>query len=92
MRLKEDNSNYKASNVKRKLVQTPEASRHKSKKNTRRWCKGKVGTPHDFDITKIQRLVGRFMWIKWNCKNCGKMAQQIFWGDDDKHGESQEES
>ena len=43
---------------------------HHSKKNTKRWCRGKVGVAHDFAWHLDYK--GRKGWHEETCKNCGK--------------------
>lgn len=82
MRLKEDNDSYKASGVKRRQYrQSPAVDRirrPRPSKNTKLWCKGKVGVEHDVQLEKIDGLnfthnQGKY-WrlIHWKCTNCGK--------------------
>ena len=52
----------------------PETSRHRGKrKNTKKWCKGKVGVKHDFKPTPW-RVPGGYsdMFIVDRCDNCGR--------------------
>jgi hypothetical protein len=41
------------------------------KKNTKRWCKGKAGRAHDYQIAKKYRG-SWFSYDVWVCSNCGK--------------------
>lgn len=71
MRLKENRSNWKASNILRKIKPIPEEWKLHNKKDTHKWCKGKEGVPHDYV------LVDKFRWRFWShkklkCSNCGK--------------------
>lgn len=75
MRLKESRDNWKASNIIRKVRQLPEVRPHRSKKNTRKWCKGKVGVLHDVYLVKVYQPEFWFrkeMWCSWECKTCKK--------------------
>jgi len=69
-RLKKDHSNYKTSGLWKKyqypkIEETPR--RGKKSKNTRKWCKGKVGVKHDYE------LVQKHDWMKIPvCKKCKK--------------------
>lgn len=58
MRLKENNDNWRASNVVRKQAEAPQQPHYKSKKDTKRWCKGKVGVKHEYDLVKAERHEG----------------------------------
>lgn len=53
---------------------TEEVPRHRGKKkDTKRWCKGKVGREHDWDVTEPVKLRWTNMTVtKMCCKNCGK--------------------
>lgn len=71
MRLKEDTSNYRASNVLRKVKELPEEPRLHKKKNTHRWCKGKVGVEHVYVL--VESYKSRWFSFKvYKCENCGK--------------------
>ncbi len=50
MRLKEDSSNWKASNIIRKVKQPPSVPIKRSRKDTKRWCKGKAGVEHEYEM------------------------------------------
>lgn len=72
MRLKEDSSNWKASNIERKINELPEEPRlARSKKNTRKWCKGKVGTKHNYILISEDHFM-KWIYKKSVCTNCGK--------------------
>lgn len=74
MRLKEDSYSYKSSNIKRRMYrQSPFEVRgkYKSKKDTSKWCKGKIGIPHNF-IEKSFIKFNIFSYKKLECCNCGK--------------------
>lgn len=86
MRLKDDASNWNASNVQRKLKEIPDLPALRSTKNTRRWCKGKVGRDHEYQITDFKVMEGgEWTWhkrdllnMKWACVNCRKQNWQWF--------------
>jgi hypothetical protein len=62
-RLKKDHGGYRPSGLWLKYQQpvaVEEPARHRGKKNTRRWCKGKVGTEH--------ALVRRFKHYGWSSR------------------------
>jgi len=45
----------------------------RSKKDTKRWCRGKVGREHDYEITK--HATSEYSWFNydtWTCSQCGK--------------------
>lgn len=78
MRLKEDSNNYNAESVRNKeyrhspLEDTVVSK--KSKKDTKRWCKGIEGREHEWEMT-IPKNDARFKRLFWRlniCKNCGK--------------------
>jgi formylmethanofuran dehydrogenase subunit E len=77
MRIKKDKTNWDASNVLRKVTEPPERPSNHSRKNTKKWCKGKPGVEHDYQLYKTER----FKWspnnperlfIHWRCGSCGK--------------------
>lgn len=71
MRLKEDTSNYRASALLRKVKPLPDEPHFHKKKDTRRWCKGKVGVEHAFEL--IEHHKSRWFSFKiYKCTNCGK--------------------
>ena len=53
----------------RRVLQEDVARPKNIKKNTRRWCKGKVGTHHNYQMAR-SRSFGRL--LIWRCVNCGK--------------------
>lgn len=76
-RIKKDHSGYHTHGLWKKYQQPSvedKPTKHKSKKNTKRWCRGKVGSEH--------ALVRRFKHYGWSsrrsnviytvCTNCGK--------------------
>lgn len=78
MRLKEDKSSWKASNVLRKIqpVLAEPKKMHRAK-NTRKWCKGKEGRLHDPQLLVCERWVSLFtgqpfIHEEWRCADCGK--------------------
>lgn len=77
MRLKEDSDSWKAMGLKKKLKIIPDVPRSKSKKNTNRWCKGKVGVDHEWENI-VPHNSYHSTWYKGVrqdvCKNCGKQS------------------
>lgn len=71
MRLKEDKSSWKASNILRKVTPVPEEPVHRSHKSTRRWCKGVVGREHEYTRTKKSYFGIAHMELD-KCSKCGK--------------------
>lgn len=83
MRLKEGKSNYRASNLISKLQIVPESAYYHSKKDTRRWCKGKSGVLHDYQLVRSVKLsaVPHFGQLNWRlltflCSNCNRKEYQ----------------
>lgn len=63
--------------MERKLEDQPSVPKHKTKKDTKKWCKGKVGLTHEFKSKPYHVVTGlSFMkdshWIIDVCINCGK--------------------
>lgn len=71
MRLKEDKSNWKASNIIRKIKEIPEEPRLSKRKSTRKWCKGVVGKKHDYQKTTKPFIPGYVIDIS-KCTHCSK--------------------
>lgn len=59
--------------------QDNEIPKHRSKKNTKRWCKGKVGKEHQpVWVGRQDRLS---IWLKYTCQECGKILDHWWsWG------------
>lgn len=75
MRLKEDKNNWNASNIIRKEATPPDRPRVHSRKNTAKWCKGRVGTEHQFSGWHDHGLIiGSRKLPLWEatCEVCGK--------------------
>lgn len=79
MRLSKDNTSWKAGGIIRRDIRNtksgPEVEKLHGNKNTRKWCKGKIGVSH---VNK---------WVKrsdlsecWNhrCQKCGKIFELWF--------------
>lgn len=49
------------------------------KKDTKRWCLGKVGREHVKKSVKLERRIGQFISVEYNlkCATCGKIFD--FW-------------
>jgi hypothetical protein len=71
MRLKEDKSNWKASNILRKIALLPDEPRTHKKKSTRKWCKGVVGIKHDYQKATKPFIPGYIIDIS-KCARCTK--------------------
>lgn len=74
-RIKKEHDGYKSSGLWLRFqypnIDDDETVTTKKKKNTRKWCKGKVGQHHD------KKLVERSKWWFWThekytCQNCKK--------------------
>ena len=53
-----------------------ESPKHKAKKNTRKWCKGKVGKPHQPKWEQDLRPLGyqsKSIWLMYTCQACRKV-------------------
>lgn len=72
MRLKEDTSNWRASNVKRKLAQAPEHPTYQNKKDRKRWCGGKEGRDHDWQLGTPPNHSWRAHYRCNICTRCGR--------------------
>lgn len=75
MRLKKDHNSYRASGIIKRDFKHDESQPirenfHK-KKNTRRWCKGKVGIEHDYKKA-IKWQIGNHKYYVSKCIHCGK--------------------
>lgn len=81
MRLKEESNNYHASALKRKLMQIPNVVKLKSKKDTKKWCKGKVGVEHDYHYEIPKNDLGGGWRLIPVCDNCGKQDYHdvLYW-------------
>jgi hypothetical protein len=81
-RLKKDHSGYHTSGLYLKYQQPSvyERPAHRSnKKNTSKWCRGKVGVPHEYHRYQSKRYRWRdddyvWDWIKAKCVECGKVS------------------
>lgn len=73
MRLKEQTSNWNAGGIQRRdyrHTSVDGVTKHKAKKNTKRWCRGKVGVEHEFENI-IPQNMRTFAYMKMDvCKNC----------------------
>ena len=53
-----------------------ESPKHKAKKNTRKWCKGKVGKLHQPKWEQDLRPLGyqsKSIWLMYTCQACRKV-------------------
>lgn len=63
---KEDRENYKQARL---MKDSPEVGKHRSKKDTKRWCKGKVGREHQLEwVGKDDGFRVEIIKICVNCK------------------------
>lgn len=72
-RLKKDHSNYKTSGLWKKYQYPKVEERyiHKSSKNTKKWCKGKIGKKHQYELVEEHDFLD-WSWKIYKCKVCGK--------------------
>lgn len=91
MRLKEDRSNWRASNIIRKVQLIPdEPVRIHHRKNTKKWCRGKVGVEHQWAEETLKYDFGKYTFNSmrdWKvyeqiCKICGKEKTRSHYGTD----------
>jgi hypothetical protein len=50
-----------------------EVGKHRSSKNTRRWCKGVVGREHKPECVPHGEQSRGYDWRNWQCTACGKV-------------------
>jgi hypothetical protein len=59
-----------------------EIPKHRSSKNTRRWCKGVVGREHSPECVPYpcppSNTSSSHYWRNWQCSTCGKVLKR-FW-------------
>lgn len=78
MRLKEDSSSWRGMGLKAKAAPIPERPKYKAKKDTKRWCLGKVGRDHDYEVRQPQGgMFSRGSYSEGRvrmpvCKRCGR--------------------
>lgn len=83
MRLKEDKTNYRANsvihkntrNAKDELKERP----RKAKKNTKKWCKGKVGVEHVPSEWRLMKRFGGLCGTTFREKVCMKCGKTLEW-------------
>lgn len=77
-RVKRDHTGWRSSGIwKKDFTAKPEEARHSSKKNVRKWCKGKVGIKHSYEESFKTIYKNKFKTYK--CNKCGK--EQLVWDD-----------
>lgn len=81
MKISHDDDSWNASGVKRRDFRhdhsSPEIPRHKGKKkNTKKWCKGKIGVRHKFsrEQKSFKFASISWSWIEKTCTVCGKVT------------------
>jgi hypothetical protein len=58
-----------------------EIPKHRSKKNTRKWCKGKEGKVHQPIWEKNDKYSwSQSIWLIYHCKECGKWLDSYYEG------------
>ena len=64
-----------------KIPEESEVPKHKSKKNTRKWCKGKEGKEHKTVWEKNEKYSwSQSLWLIYHCKECGKWLDSYYEG------------
>lgn len=78
MRLKENPGSYRASGIRvrdaRHVHNGPSVPKHRSGKDTKRWCFGKVGREHEYRCfaQNIGTGAGEIRYYALCCSHCGK--------------------
>lgn len=91
MRIKKDKTSWHAGGViardARHEKSPDNTAKHLSKKNTKRWCKGKVGREHQGEWVRYYELkhdggrMGKCNWRIFVCKRCQKHLNRSYpWG------------
>jgi len=58
-----------------------EIPKHRSKKNTKKWCKGKEGKVHQPIWEKNDKYSwSQSLWLVYRCKECGKEINSYYEG------------
>jgi hypothetical protein len=82
MRLKEVSNNYRASGLRardaRHVHNGPSVPKHRSGKNTRRWCGGKVGREHKSTCMVKRTWNDKVRWYVLACTECGKELDHYY--------------
>lgn len=66
-----------------------EIPKHRSKKNTRKWCKGKVGKEHHYTWKKDKDFYA-IKLLQYSCDFCGKV-ERVFYKFDERWYETPQE-
>lgn len=73
MRLKEDKKSWRVSAILKRDFKhdssEPSRIRYRSKKDTKRWCRGKVGIEHDYRIKEKKKFLD-WSWETHVCSKC----------------------
>lgn len=70
-----------------RFKENPEFAPHNSRKDTKRWCKGKVGREHVATWKNYLRLFRWETWYQLKCSKCLKVLEYCkINGDCPKHG------
>lgn len=60
-------------------MQDDEVPRHRSRKNTRRWCKGVPGREHTPVCKRAKHSWAvRMNWFQYTCTKCGKVLAEWY--------------
>lgn len=73
-RLKKDHSGWSTAGkwIKYQYPKIDEDSQmNHHRKNTKKWCKGRRGIPHEYELIEKNKFLDWF-WVVEKCKNCGK--------------------
>ena len=65
----------------KKVSPEKEVPKHRNKKNTKLWCKGKEGKPHDYVWVVHNRYISvnrTFNVLNYACSNCGKVDSTFY--------------
>lgn len=76
-RIKKDHSGWRTSGLWKKfqypkIEDDEEVSRVHKKKNTKKWCRGKVGIKHVKEKVSETKGFLSFSWTEYRCTNCNK--------------------
>jgi hypothetical protein len=80
MRLSKDTTSWKAQGLLVKQKPLPEQPVHRSKKDTKKWCKGIVGREHDYEYQHPHNDLGDWRLVPV-CLNCGRQDYHdiLYW-------------
>lgn len=71
-RVRKDKGSYRASGIfKKDFKEYPEKAKHSSKKDKKRWCKGRVGIVHVYTMHLHSEMLGMKL-VEFICDVCGR--------------------